>query len=65
MNGPITIPTEINQHRTIESFYECLYPPTLLARAHMDYNAFRDRAILTVRNDTVTKINNSILDYLS
>ena len=64
-NGPVTIPTEINQHQTMESFYDYIYSSTLLARAYIDHDAFRDRAILTVRNDTVTEINDSIVDRLT
>ena len=63
--GPVTIPTEINQSRTVESFYDQIYPPALLARAYIDQNVFRNRAILSVRNDTVTEINKSILNRLT
>ena len=49
----------------MESFYDYIYSSTLLARAYIDHDAFRDRAILTVRNDTVAEINNSIVDRLT
>ena len=49
----------------MESFYDYIYSSALLARAHIDHNAFRDRAILTVRNDTVAEINDSIVDRLT
>jgi hypothetical protein len=47
--------------RSKEPFYEHIYPPQLLARAHTTPNTFRDRAILTIRNDTVAEINDAIL----
>ena len=59
------IPTEIDQYRITEPIYDHIYPPALLARAYIDQNTFRDRAILTVRNDTVTEINDDILDHLN
>ena len=34
--GPIMIPPGINQYRTIEPFYRYIYPPALLAHAHVD-----------------------------
>ena len=34
--GSITIPTDINQDRTLEPFYGHIYPPTLLTRAYTD-----------------------------
>jgi len=63
--GSITIPTDINQHRALEPFYGHIYPPALLTRAYIDQNTFRDRAILTVRNDTVAEINDNILNRLT
>ena len=60
--GLITIPTDINQYRTLKPFYGYIYPPTLLTRAYIDQNIFRDRIILTIRNDTVVEINNNILN---
>jgi hypothetical protein len=62
--GSITIPTDISQYRTLDAFYDSVYPPILLARAQTDQNTFRDRAILTVRNDTVTEINDYLIDQL-
>src|SRR5947209_20172332 len=62
--GSITIPTDISQHRTRETFYDSIYPPTLLTRAQADQDIFRDRAILTVRNDTVAEINDFLIDQL-
>ena len=60
--GLVNILPRINQHRTTDLFYGDIYPPALLTRANVDQYAFRDRAILTVRNDTVTEINESILN---
>jgi hypothetical protein len=62
--GAVTIPAGINQYRTTEPFYDHVYPPALLARAHLDQHAFCDRAILTVRNDTVAEINDDVLGRL-
>jgi hypothetical protein len=62
--SPVIIPAGINQCRTMEPFYRHLYPPALLARAYFGQYAFRDRAILTDRNDTVTEINDDTLNWL-
>ena len=47
------------------SFYDNIYSSALLTRAHVDQYTFRDRAILTVRNDTVAEINDDILNRLT
>jgi ATP-dependent DNA helicase PIF1 len=41
-----------------------LYPPYLLQSAVNDYTAFRSTSILTARNDTVTEINDNLLDAM-
>ena len=63
--GSITILPGIDQYRTTDHFYDHIYPPALLTRAHVDQDTFRDRAILTVRNDTVAETNDYILNRLT
>jgi len=65
LDGSIPILPGIDQYQATDAFYDHVYPPALLARAHVDQDTFRDRAILTVRNDTVAEINDHILDRLT
>ena len=62
--GSVTILPGIAQFRSQESFYGHIYPLYLLTRAYNNLDAFRDRAILTVHNDTVAEINKAILAQL-
>ena len=64
LSGSVAIPAGIAQFRSAEPFYGHIYPPQLLAQAHTTPDTFRDRAILTIRNDTVAKINEAILTQL-
>ena len=60
----VPILPSIAQFWSQESFYGHIYPPYLLTRAYCNLNTFRDRAILTVRNNTVAEINEAILAQL-
>lgn len=62
--GTVSLPPGIAQFRSEDPFYGYVYPPHLLAHAHLNPETFRDRAILTVRNDTVAEINEAILTRL-
>ena len=62
--GSITLPPGIGQFQSQEPFYGHIYPPQLLAQVHTTLNTFRDRAILTIRNNTMAEINEAILARL-
>jgi hypothetical protein len=62
--GKITLPPGIKQFRRIEDMYAWMYPPHLLERAVTDYSAFRTSSILSARNDTVTEINERLLNAM-
>jgi hypothetical protein len=56
--GSITILAGINQNRLVDSYAYLPAPPSCP-------RLFRDRAILTVRNDTVAETNDHILNRLT
>jgi len=47
-----------------QQFYARIYPPELLASAPHDWRIFKGRAILTVRNNTVTAVNQDLIGQL-
>ena len=57
----ISILFSIAQFQSKEPFYKYIYPPQLLMRVYTTPNTFYDYAILTVCNNTIAKINNTIL----
>ena len=63
--GSVELLPSIARFPEEEPFYSHIYPSSLLERAHVDPQTFRNRAILTVRNDTVAEINNDILKRLN
>ena len=63
--GSIKLLPSITRFPEEEPFYSHIYPSSLLERAHVDPQTFRNRAIFTVRNDTVAEINNDILKRLN
>ena len=54
----------IAQFQSQESFYEYIYPPYLLIQAYYNLDTFYNRAILTIRNNTIAEINEAILTRL-
>jgi len=52
------------QFRTLETFCGHVFPRSQLERAHEDPLFFRNRAILSMRNDTVASLNDHILEQM-
>ena len=61
LSSSVSIPPSIGQFRSKEPFYGYIYPPQLLTRVYTTLNTFRNRAILTIRNNTIAEINKAIL----
>ena len=61
LSSSVTIPPSIAQLRSKEPFYKYIYSPQVFIRVYTTPNTFHDRAILTIYNNTMAKINNAIL----
>jgi PIF1-like helicase len=62
--GRIPLPASIAQFHSLEAFCGHVFPRLLLEQAHTDPSFFRNRAILSMRNDTVAALNNHILQQI-
>ena len=62
--GTVLLLEMITSFRDKQQFYARIYPPELLASAPHDWRIFKGRAILTVRNDTVTAVNRDLIGQL-
>ena len=63
--GTINLPVQIrNRFFDLEQFCSHVYPPTEVVRAHTTPDFFRQRAILTLRNDTAAEFNLDILNRM-
>ena len=58
--GSITLLPGIGQFQSQKPFYGHIYLLQLLAQAYTTFNTFYDYTILTIRNNTVAKINKII-----
>lgn len=65
LTGRIQLPAGIAQFTGLQPFIDSVYPPALLRQAHTNLHTFYGRAILTIRNDTVAAINDTILHSLN
>ena len=65
LTGRIQLPASIAQFTGLQPFIDSVYPPALLQQAHTNLHTFYGRAILTIRNDTVAAINDTILHSLN
>lgn len=61
LRGRIALPPYMTQLQDATEFKEQVFPSLRLQRAHSDPAFFRDRAILTFRNDMVNDFNADIL----
>ena len=62
--GRIQLPKQVNQLNNLDSFVDTVFPPDRMRQAHLDPGFFASRAILTLRNDIVADLNDSILNKL-
>lgn len=60
--GHTTIPSFVSRYGTIEELLDTIYPPSFLEAARLNFDLFKDRAILTAVNSTVAELNQVILD---
>jgi ATP-dependent DNA helicase PIF1 len=65
MYGRISLPTYIHTTDSAEIFFYKIYPIEQIQDITRNISFFRDRAILTIKNDTVTDINVRILTRLA
>jgi hypothetical protein len=65
MYGRISLPTYIHTTDSAEVFFHKIYPIKQIQGITRDISFFRDRAILTTKNDTVADINVRILTRLT
>jgi len=61
MYGVISLPPFIQRLHSLDTFCNHVFPPTLIHGAHLDFNSFKSRAILSFRNDTVMDFNNRLI----
>ena len=57
----IQLPINITQFTSSQPFFDFVYPPDLLKQTHTNLYTFYGRAILTVCNDIIAVINDTIL----
>jgi len=62
--GLISLPTYIQAYTQLKDLINCVYPPTILATAFQNWQAFLNRCILAFHNDTVNSFNAAVLDKL-
>jgi hypothetical protein len=64
LNGQIILPPFVPHVQSVTDLINYVYLQERLLRAPCDYQAFSGRAILSTLNDTVRKLNQTILDIL-
>ena len=64
MHGFISLPPYIQRVHLLDTFCKHVFPPNLMLGAHLDFDTFKSRAILSFRNDMVTEFNNSLIPQL-
>jgi hypothetical protein len=64
LHGLIHLPPFIRRVYSLNSFSDKVFPPSLIQKAHSEYNSFKGRAILSFRNDTVTEFNNHLINNI-
>src|ERR1700722_5961885 len=65
MYGRISLPAYIHTTDSAEVFFHKIYPMEQMQGITRDISFFRNRAILTTKNDTVADINERILTRLA
>jgi hypothetical protein len=65
MYGRISLPAYIHTTNSAEIFFHKIYPIEQMQGITRDISFFRDRAILTTKNDTLADINVRILTRLT
>src|SRR5579871_6610697 len=61
LHGPVSIPLYLSQPKSLTDLVEDIYPCEIL-RTLPKASFFQERCLLTVRNDTVTELNDLVLD---
>ncbi|KAI9883851.1 MAG: hypothetical protein M1823_004362 [Watsoniomyces obsoletus] len=64
-HGRIPLPAGIKQVFTEKAFYGLLFPETELRQAHLHPGFFGSRVVLAMRNDTVSEINDDLLNGMT
>jgi len=64
MYGKISLPEYIRKVETVDLLGDQLYPQALLDEAVRSHSSLIGRAILAIKNDTVTDFHNSLLDKM-
>ena len=54
----------INRTQNLQTFTNSVFSSQLLSQINENHECFKNRAILTMHNDIVTKLNNLILKFL-
>lgn len=62
MRTTVKIPAEIPVYATLQGFCELVYPTAGLARRSLDM--FKDRAILSARNESLAELNDTVLSMM-
>lgn len=62
--GRITLSSKISQVSDLKLFIEFVFSTSLLTNAHCNFDSFNDRAILVMHNETITRLNDLILQSL-
>ena len=65
LTGHIQLPVGIAQFTSLQSFFDFIYPPAFLQQVHTNLYIFYGRAILTVHNNIIATINNTILCFFN
>ena len=65
LTSRIQLPASIAQFTSLQPFFNFIYPPALLRQVYTNLYTFYSRTILTVCNNTVAAINNTILCSLN
>ena len=61
LTSHIQLPTSIAQFTSLQPFFNFVYPSTLLQQVYTNLYIFYSRAILTIYNNTIVAINDTIL----
>ena len=64
MYGRLELPSYIRHESDLDAFCEQVFPKDLCRTAATDANAFANRAILALRNDTVEEFNTLLLQHI-
>ena len=64
MRGAIKVPPFIRRLHSVDSLLDQIFPAGLLNGAQLNHEAFKGRAILSFRNDTVSAFNIGLISKL-